>query len=125
MWPDDSKSGSPVISTKCRPDQCAYDLAAGHAHPKKQVISSVVKTQPPQRSRVTILAQLSEKCRGESFLHPGRETPADAMEHRWLQATLELLVANGNKLLEIIRCRRRQQNIKAAFGDVIWWTHVL
>jgi hypothetical protein len=83
-----------VISTECRRDQCAHNFAIGYGHPKKQVISSVVKSQPPQRSDVTALAQLSEKCRGDSFLHPWRKTSADTMEHLWFETAPEPLVAN-------------------------------
>jgi hypothetical protein len=79
-----------------RPDKCARDLAAGYAHPKKQVVSSVVKTKPPQKNRVTMMAQFPEKCRNDSFLHPWREPSADTMKPLWLtsHATYEALIAN-------------------------------
>ena len=46
------------------------------------------------------------------------------MENLWLKAT-ELIVANRNKLLKIIGCRRSPQSIKAMLGDVIWCIHIL
>jgi hypothetical protein len=52
-----AKLGGAVISiTKYRRDKCAYDFAVCHAHPKKQVVSFVVKPKPPQRNRRNILA---------------------------------------------------------------------
>jgi hypothetical protein len=95
------------MSVECWRDQCAYDLAVCHCHPKKQVISSIVKTKPPQRSHVTTLAQLSEKCRSDSLPHAWCQTSADPMKGLWVK-TAETLVANRNKLLEIIGCSRRQ-----------------
>jgi hypothetical protein len=125
LWVSGEWLGNMVISTKCRRDKCADDLASRYSHTKKEVVSAIVKTKSPQGSRVTALAQLSEKCGSNPFLHPWRETPADTMEHLGMQATLELLVANGNKLLKIIGCRRSQQSIKATFGNFVWCAHIL
>jgi hypothetical protein len=72
------------------------------------------------------LAQLPEKCRSKTFLHPGREVSADTMED--LRAGMcgvpEPIVANGSEPLEIIGSGRSQQSIEATPGNGIWPIHV-
>lgn len=73
------------------------------------------------------MAHLSHERRSDSFLYSRCEPPVGAVKHVRVtaRASYEAQIANGNKLLDVIGCRRGQQSFKATFYNFIRRLHIM